>query len=656
VLVGRDEGTVRITSVSGAGVLSFDQFKLDLSKRLTFVVGPNGAGKSNMTRLLEIVRRAVECADGAAGDVDRMLASFLTARYVNSKSPAIEARIGVTVTDDLERALMVEFARAGIVAGVIGHGGFTNVAEIDEWAEKEITEATLRALMEGEIVASHPGTQDGRWKCVYEFTAADRDGSLQRYEWRLLGDQPGAIVVAGQPVTGGRTIVQRIMGLDTAPPGPTMPIPGPFEFSMLLPLSDLPTMGFTFEVPQRVTAAQRRFMQFAGSLSFRRDGTSTVSMATVLRLILRRALVQTSDTRLVPSGRMSWSSGDAALTEGGEARLPELLLHLKNGDPAERARYRRVRDLFTEFAQGRTFEVRLPQVPQAAQASGEPNAPAEMPTVWVTVTGVTAPMDLEPEVRIEFAGAGAWEALVLASVLGEQAASVVVLDEPAVALHHNTQRKLAAYLEAAVAQFAVISHSAELLPLSQAADVQLVRLDRDDYGATRAWTLDDACRLKMARKLTAKGNERLPFAARTILGEGQDDQQALLTLCERMGIDARLRNIMIVDCGSRDNLPDYIWFCAQLGLPYLAVMDADASKPDAQANAQAVRNAHQVHGGGELVEFPESLETTFAVRKVKPSLVPDAIQHLPFVANMPDPAHVPAEVVQLAEAIRRLNT
>ena len=31
-----------------------------------------------------------------------------------------------------------------------------------------------------------------------------------------------------------------------------------------------------------------------------------------------------------------------------------------------------------------------------------------------------------------------------------------------------------------------------------------------------------------------------------------------------------------------DNLPDYIWFCAQIGLPYLAVMDAEASKPDAQ--------------------------------------------------------------------------
>lgn len=64
---------MRITSVSGAGILSFDQVKLDLGQRLPFVAGPNGAGKTNVTRLLEIIRRAVECADGAAGDVDHML-------------------------------------------------------------------------------------------------------------------------------------------------------------------------------------------------------------------------------------------------------------------------------------------------------------------------------------------------------------------------------------------------------------------------------------------------------------------------------------------------------------------------------------------------------------------------------------------------------
>jgi hypothetical protein len=40
------------------GVLSFDQFTLGLSERLTFVVGPNGARKRNLTRLLTLCQRA----------------------------------------------------------------------------------------------------------------------------------------------------------------------------------------------------------------------------------------------------------------------------------------------------------------------------------------------------------------------------------------------------------------------------------------------------------------------------------------------------------------------------------------------------------------------------------------------------------------------
>ncbi len=127
-------------------------------------------------------------------------------------------------------------------------------------------------------------------------------------------------------------------------------------------------MPITFEVSQRVSAAQRRLAQLAASLRFRRDGTSTVSMATVLRLIVRRALVRASDARLLPGGRVSWSSSDATLTKGGEGLLPELLLHLKKRRPVERACYRRTRELFAEFAQGRASDLRLLQVPLGAGA------------------------------------------------------------------------------------------------------------------------------------------------------------------------------------------------------------------------------------------------------------------------------------------------
>ena len=100
--------------------------------------------------------------------------------------------------------------------------------------------------------------------------------------------------------------------------------------------------------------------------------------------------------------------------------------------------------------------------------------------------------------------------------------------------------------------------------------------------------------------------------------------------------------------------PDYIWFCAQLGLKYLAVLNADSGTPDALPKAQAVRDAVIRHGGGELAEFPVRLKVTFGVAKKKPSLVPGKIRAFPLVDCMPDPAQTLPDVVALAKAIRRL--
>jgi energy-coupling factor transporter ATP-binding protein EcfA2 len=644
---------MRIVALSGTGVLSFDQLRLDLRERVTFIVGPNGSGKSNLTRLVTICQRAIESADGGPGDVDRFLAGFLAARHVGSRSPGIEARVAIRLTDAVERELVTEFIRALVTGALTGHGQPENMAKLDAWAETEITEAKLAPLMKGEIVTRHPGTPDGQWQCIYEFTVPGHDGAQHRYQWVLLGRRSGAIVDADAPDTiQGSDIATRITGSVSPPPGPEIAVPDGFQLLDLLPMRDLATLDCTFDPSGMASAALRRFAQMTGLplITSRRR----VHLATALRVIFRRALVHTSDTRLLPAGGTSWSSSELALRAGAEARLPELLLTLKNGDPAERARYRRIRKLFTDFTQGRCCEVRLSPVQQPTQ-NGQGTPPVPVPGIWVTVSPSDDPTGVQPEVPIEFAGAGAWEALVLAAVLGEPSASVAMLDEPAVALHPSLQRQLGAHLLDAPAQFLIITHSAELLPLTDTTDVRLIRLDRDDTNATRAWPLDQTCRAAMTRKLVSKGNERLPFAWRAVLCEGQDDVLAIMTLTERMGIDLRRRNIAVADCGGRDNMADYIWFCSELGLRYLAVMDADAGNSAAAPKAQAVRDAVSHRSGGELTEFPVTLETTFGVAKQNPSLVPSVIRALPFIGDMPDPAQTPPEVGMLAEAIMRLT-
>jgi predicted ATP-dependent endonuclease of OLD family len=151
----------------------------------------------------------------------------------------------------------------------------------------------------------------------------------------------------------------------------------------------------------------------------------------------------------------------------------------------------------------------------------------------------------------------------------------------------------------------------------------------------------------MSRKLVAKGNERLPFAWRCVLCEGEVDVEAILSLAGRLGIDLRAQNIAVADCGGRDNLPDYIRFCSELGLTYLAVMDADTSK-GVERKAAAVREAVKNHPDGELAEFSEDLETTLGIEKKRPSVVSEAIKTVALGSS----GH--PELIALADALRRL--
>jgi predicted ATP-dependent endonuclease of OLD family len=157
----------------------------------------------------------------------------------------------------------------------------------------------------------------------------------------------------------------------------------------------------------------------------------------------------------------------------------------------------------------------------------------------------------------------------------------------------------------------------------------------------------------MSRKLMAKGNERLPFAWRSVLCEGEDDVEAIYTLADRLGVGLRGQNIAVADCGGRDNLPDYIRFCAELGLHYLAVMDADTSKGKLNAGvarkAGAVRDAVKKYQNGELVEFPEDMETTLSITKQRPSLVSEAIK----AARLDSSG--PPELVELVSAMFRIG-
>ncbi len=648
---------MRITNISATGLLSFEDFALDLDSRITVVVGPNGSGKSNLGRVVELVRRAVESADRNSTQLEQVLATFYAGRRAVLPVNGIEVRVGFELTDEFERQLVVAFVQAAAAAALVGNTSGADTEVIETWVERQITRRRLAHLFHGGLVVSNGGTPDAQWQVGVDFEITSSRRKHQSYRWMLRGNLTDAIVA----VEDHRSINlyheqlgDRLRGRPQVQGRPAAPS-GVFALSRLLPRARR-TVFCSLDLGRNPPLrASRRFAEMIGVDPLgSTDPNHHYGFARVMATVLSQGVVQTSDSRLLPPAVRGWTP--ALEPASGENNLPELLLLLKNAPANERPRYEAVKRRFWEFSRGRQLDVVATPVPASGSISTEDGKPASVevrPQLLVSVDTVDVD-ERGPiaQVPMEFAGAGAWEALVLASVLGSQPTSTVVLDEPAVALHPTLQRRVQSHLRASAAQFIVITHSPYILPLeSDQTEVRVVRFELDKRLATRPWRVDPAVLAKLSKKLVAKGNEGLPFAWKVVLCEGRTDVDAVHVLANRIQLDLDLLNIPVVDCGSRDNLPDYIALSGALGIPFLVLMDGDASKAAANAavrrNVKAVRDAVQRNQRGCLVEFPEDIETTLDVNKQQPSLVPLILERI-------DLDTCPIEVADLVTRLRAL--
>lgn len=117
------------------------------------------------------------------------------------------------------------------------------------------------------------------------------------------------------------------------------------------------------------------------------------------------------------------------------------------------------------------------------------------------------------------------------------------------------------------------------------------------------------------------GNAEGLFADRVILCEGQDDVAAVRILFDKARIDPEASSVSVLDCGGRDNLPDYITMLDALQIVLYVVSDGDASKaietPEVAKRVQAVEEAA---GGDRLFLFDEDIEHALGTTKQRPNL------------------------------------
>ncbi len=615
---------MRLTHITADGILSFEGFKLPLDRRITTIVGPNGAGKSNVLRLLELVRTAVDHSAEATQERARLLETFLAARRLAQPPTGAKVSLRFELTEEHEQLLVVGFVKAAAAVALVGNSVGMDSSAVGEWVERRITAEKLEPLFSGEIVLSCRNPPDARWDVRFEFEAPSGGEQGSRFAWSLSGVDGNLLL---RPEDIGRVGLQRdqLAGQLLGNQGMRFDLPGvpdhDFSLAALLPSAGRGTVCDLGQYGEFLPAVEA-FASLLGLDQIPLASSRRIGLATVFSEILTRALSLTSDDRLLPSGAPWLAGRGMRLGVGGEESLLEDLFWLKNGHSADYERYRQVQRRFSELTHGREVDVGAEraraadhneQTPQDAAMRIEPRA--------LVSVGSVPPCQIGPieQVPIELAGAGAWEALTLASVLSAKPASVIALDEPAVSLHPTLQSWLRRELQEAEAQYIVATHSPYMVPRDPGGQaVKLVRLDRDQRLATCVHVVEDDHLAKLAKKIVAKGNEGLPFASRAVLCEGETDVAAVRALAARARLALDEQNVAVLDCGGRENLPDYIRFCAALGIRVLVVMDGDSTK--AQANRKTKQNVERVRQAArgaetrvQIFEFTEDLETTLKV-------------------------------------------
>jgi predicted ATP-dependent endonuclease of OLD family len=154
---------------------------------------------------------------------------------------------------------------------------------------------------------------------------------------------------------------------------------------------------------------------------------------------------------------------------------------------------------------------------------------------------------------------------------------------------------------------------------------------------------------RVATKIRRGGNAEVLFAARAVLCEGPSDLAVIRALLDASGLDPDSLNISVIECGGRDQIPDYVRLLDALHIPLLVVSDGDAGKAEAdEQTRRKVERLAEVAGDRHFV-FTEDIETALGCEKRA-----DNAQHLlSMTANLNLPS-LPAEheIAKLVVALK----
>jgi len=201
-----------------------------------------------------------------------------------------------------------------------------------------------------------------------------------------------------------------------------------------------------------------------------------------------------------------------------------------------------------------------------------------------------------PSLPAEYLGSGTRALIRLAVIESLLALSesdrqlVFLIEEPEIYLQVHLRRyfrRVLRRLADAGHQIICTSHSPEFVDLNFPAEV--IRCVRGSTGQTTVHQVAPKTAFdfgSVTMKLRTTGNEEIFFARYAFLTEGQDDQTIVELLLRASGVDPDTQGISVIQCGSANNLPDYIRLCGALGIDCYVLHDEDDPTTQARRNAR----------------------------------------------------------------------
>ena len=545
-------------------VLSFVDFDFPFGDGLHTIIGPNSVGKSNIASIIQFIVSGVKWASKQIGNdmesvhLSQVMESYAAARHYHSKdNMPSRIRLEVEFTSNDEKRVLNTFVQSALLSTLMKNSTLKSdqLFRLNEWIEVEVTGESLTSLYSGVLTFEHIGNPQRPWKISYDF---GHEGQL--YSWLVYsyGGISGIVNAdSSDPYTSSIDgLLNRIFGISSSQNELPAKLPM-FDLNCLCPVSSTATdeiMLDAFIAGQHTELTVfRKAVEIFQFRSITTSNSSPLKLANVLTLIIDDNVVILGQQlrglgAAINPGPYSWRQLTFQRRSPEPWLLPQRLFLLKNGNVEQRRMYQEIQEKFIRLAVVSGLDIQFKVVEPGIQMYGlignmqqsfrmtteetDENTFESEPSFDLTIV-VKKDNCSEGYIPIERLGAGIWDLLVLVEALVNSDERIVILDEPALGLHPSMQRKLCTFLKDTKGTVIMITHSANLVPVSNQDDIKrLFRFDNKN-GETSINRIDlgEDCSksiLRMVKELSGSSDAvSLLFASGVVLLEGETELGAL---------------------------------------------------------------------------------------------------------------------------------